>query len=627
VRLTVLVLACAASVGAQTGFRAPLQPPRATYRIEAAVSPDGQRISGKQAIRLTNTTDKPLRRLTFRWWGNSVEVSNARLVGGDSNGVRLYELQQETRPGDSLEVVMQFEGALEWRNDGAISSFISPRLWWGFQTMDDYELWLNIPAGYEVATSGRLEGDVWRATNVRTFGFFLGRQHESVEGVAGDVQVRVVHPRGAEMTPGVLLRTAVDCVNFYRERFGMYPHRTLSIVPGATFPSGGYPAATGLVVVHGQASYSKRPQNHWRWITAHEIGHEYWSEHVLAAGANSLDWLMIGMGLLADREYRRARGINDGTGKLWRNYVGGVREGLDTTIDVTSEQEQSIKWDFNNVVEHGKSMAMVNALEDVMGSKAFDAFYRRLLREYKGRQFDWRQLRHEAEAETGENLGWFFDQWVRSARHLQFGSSHQCTERHGTFACSITVERKGTMSMPVTVAARFEDGTEQRLRTDRLPKTQDLQVIAASRIHEIVIDPDGALAMAEPPGEAVRVLRSKVSDLPWTSAADKALTLFDEASSLRVADEDVWVKLAMTLFDGGHYEKAMAALAHLEPNFFRLVWEGNNFDMLGRRADAVQRYQRALSLAAKPTMRSDQYRLVIDEAWVRERLTKPFTRE
>ncbi len=189
------------------------------------------------------------------------------------------------------------------------------------------------------------------------------------------------------------------------------------------------------------------------------------------------------------------------------------------------------------------------------------------------------------------------------------------------------LERKGTMAMPVTVAARFEDGTEQRRRTDRLPNRQVLHVTASSRIREVVIDPDGALAMAEPPSEPVRTLQSRVSDLPWTGAGDQAVRLFGDASSLAVSEERIWVKLALTLFDGGHYEKSMEALAHIEPNFLRLVWEGNNLDMLGRRADAVDRYRRALSLSEKPTLKHDQYGLTIDEAWVRERVATPFVRK
>jgi len=84
-------------------------------------------------------------------------------------------------------------------------------------------------------------------------------------------------------------------------------------------------------------------------------------------------------------------------------------------MDVTAEQERAIKWDSNNVVEHGKSSAALNALESVIGQKTFDATYRRCLREYGGKQLSWRDFQRVAEQESCQDLGWFFEQWVRSS--------------------------------------------------------------------------------------------------------------------------------------------------------------------------------------------------------------------
>jgi aminopeptidase N len=226
--------------------------------------------------------------------------------------------------------------------------------------------------------------------------------------------VRAVFTHQGRPCAELLLKTAVDAIGFYRERFGLYPHRSLSIVPGMDYPAGGYPPATALAVVHGQQRMAERPEDFWRWIIAHEIGHMYWGNYVMAEGADSLSWLMIGMGLHADQDYRRARGIV-GAGTLETNYANGVEEGRDTTIDVTAEQEYAIHWDFNNIVEHGKSIAMLNALESVIGHEDFNTLYRRCLREYAGKGLGWREFERIAELQSGQQLGWFFEAWVRSS--------------------------------------------------------------------------------------------------------------------------------------------------------------------------------------------------------------------
>ena len=56
-------------------------------------------------------------------------------------------------------------------------------------------------------------------------------------------------------------------IAFYHERFGVYPHRSLTIVPGMSSISGGYPAATALVVVHGQEQLAERPEAFRQWMT------------------------------------------------------------------------------------------------------------------------------------------------------------------------------------------------------------------------------------------------------------------------------------------------------------------------------------------------------------------------
>jgi len=99
------------------------------------------------------------------------------------------------------------------------------------------------------------------------------------------VRVRAVFTKKGRPCAELLLKTPVDVIAFYRERFGVYPQLSRAIVPGMDYPAGGYPPASGLVVVHGQHRMAERPEAFWRWITAHEIGHMYWGDLVLAQGS------------------------------------------------------------------------------------------------------------------------------------------------------------------------------------------------------------------------------------------------------------------------------------------------------------------------------------------------------
>lgn len=194
----------------------------------------------------------------------------------------------------------------------------------------------------------------------------------------------------------LVLNTAVDVINFYRERFGFYPYSSLTIVPGGLdHPAGGHPIATNIVGIHGMEQVDTMPKLHWQWITAHEIGHQYWGEYVLSKDpADSFDWLMIGLGIYADREYVRARDLGlEKHKQIMNRYVQGVRAGLDTTINRTPEERSKVQFDFNNVVEHGKSYSFISALDCVLGKEVFGRIYQRCLKECGGRRLSVSEIR------------------------------------------------------------------------------------------------------------------------------------------------------------------------------------------------------------------------------------------
>jgi hypothetical protein len=332
--LLTLTLTCllVTTAFARPAFWAPLEPPRAHYSVDVRYLPTDQRLEGTETIRFRNDTRRPIDRIALRWFGEIVAVragGSAATGAPGKHSVALFDLPHAIAPGRELALEVDFSAPwkLDSRTASAITSSLHPRLWWGFGTHDDYVVRVHVPEGHVVATSGRLDASTgaYRADGVRAFGLFIGKGYDSAEVDAGAVRVRAVFTPKGRACAELLLKTAADVVAFYHQRFGFYPQSSLTIVPGGDAPMGGYPAATGLVVVHGQERMSERPDAHWRWITAHEIGHQYWGEHVLAAGAESYPWLMLGLGIHADREYSRARGISVGT--VQAAYVEGVKRG------------------------------------------------------------------------------------------------------------------------------------------------------------------------------------------------------------------------------------------------------------------------------------------------------------
>jgi hypothetical protein len=613
---------------ARTPFWAPVDPPRAEYSIRASINADGSTLAGSETIRFRNGTSRPIGRVAFDFGGTDIRVFRAERVLG-VKPFALFELANPVEPGGAAELKVEWsikgEAVKEGQNEATWGWY--PRLAWGFGTLDDYDIRLDSPTGLTTDATGRFEDGVYRAKGVLHAGLFVGKGVQVSKADAGGVQVRAIFTPKGEPCAQVLLRTAGDAIGYYRGRFGTYPHNSLTIVPGGDYPAGGYPVATAMVAIHGQERMAERPDEWWKWITAHEIGHMYWSHYVLAKGPNPLDWLMIGLGIHADREYRRARGIKN-AGELWPTYSSGVAKGYDTTMDIPPAKEDAIKWDFNNVVIHGKSSVMLNALESAIGASIFDKAYMRCLREYAGRRLGWRDFQRIAEQESGEDLDWFFDQWVRSGAAANYKvAANSCDDG----LCRVLIERTGDMRMPVTVAARFVDGTEQRAVTERLADSDTLVFRSKSSLKDVKIEPDSALVLAEAPPATVRDLRSKIESMA-DGPDPEAPCLYALARETNLPSDQSWLALAWALYDGRHYAEALDAFARLEPlpendwKFLSLVWQGHMLDLLGRRPEAIERYQAALAVPGTPRISHDQYKMNIDKAWVEERLKMPFTR-
>jgi len=632
-------------------FWAPKEPSKAYYRIECSIDPSKGHLEGKELIRFKNTTARPIRRLAIKWLSEENQaleiaigdkaVSVSKEPGSD---MTLIELSEALACNEQIDIEVKFSVS---RPDGEHRGTIAliewyPRLWWGFETHGDFDVKIDVPPGYKVATGGVLnsESGYYHAEGVRNFGLVLLKDVDVIDAKQDDVVVKCYYRAKGKKCAELLLDTAVDVINFYRERFGFYPHSSLTIVPGMDRPAGGYPVATNIVAVHGMERMSEESELHWRWITAHEIGHQYWLEYVLSKDpVQRWGWLMIGLGIYADREYVRARGWGlEKHRELMGRYTEGVREGLDTTVNVSEEEASEIKFDFNNVVIHGKGYSIISALDCVLGKDVFDKVYRRCLNEFGGRRLGVPEFQAVCEEESGQDLGWFFQQWLNSNRYLSYEiSSKNCERKGDTFISEAEVKRLGDLRMPVPVAAVFEDGGNQVKFSNRFLDRDVLRFESKSPLNEVRLDPENALALIVPPPFAIEQQLSKeVRELPWTGAGQQALNIFERTEEAGLSNSRDWFKLGLALYDGKYYAESLKAFHSVEvfteqnstDYFISKVWQGHILDLLGERSKAVACYKEALKCKQQGYwVRHDQYGIVIDCEWVKQRIERPFTRD
>lgn len=635
-------------VNAQQEYWIPKNPPQASYKIDARIDPVQKVIEGQETITLINNSSKVLSVVAFDWTINkfcSIEIA----VNGKSlplmaerknppfSAPLIYELPKPVYPRKKLKLHIKFRRNIFVGDDRKEIKLIEwfPRLWWdGLPIHDAFKVKLDLPSRYTPAVSGCLNKKTgyYENNGVRTFGVYLGKDLKTETRKVKDVLITALFTDKGSDCARLCLDTAADVVKFYRDWLGFYPFPFLYIIPGAARPMGGYPFASGIVVIHGQEQFDKAPILHWKWITAHEIGHQYWGEYMM--DDDLLPWLWIGLGIYADREYTIFRNLGMGKHEgLINRYLNGIRSRDDTTVDVNPEQRRKIKIDRNNVVVHGKGFSIISALESVLGKEMFGKIYKRCLKDYGGKRLGYREFWRVCENISGQNLKWFFEQWVRSNKYLSYQvTSTKSVKKDNTFVSHVTVESLGTMRMPVPVKAVFEDGTSQVKYTSRIFKESDMVFESTAKLKEVMVDPDNKFAMLKSPlAMTAEELSDTIRYLPYTDVGKDVLTYYQKARDLKLDTNRPWFKLGMMLFDGGYLKESFEAFKTYSQfelsdfhKFTAFVWLGHLKDLLGERSEAVKYYREALKYDIGRTMRHDQYGMRINRKWVEERLKTPF---
>ena len=626
-------------------FKIPTMLPHTQYSIEVTVNPSSNLLVGLEVIQIQNPSF-PLKRLVIDWKEEiKIFIQNEPiqfLAKGKnclSNSQILIELPQAIKKGESTTLEIQFSFPFKLEKINKLEEWY-PRLWWGRDTLDDYEVKVNAPDKNLIAASGVFDKVkyCYTAKGCRIFGIVFMKDLKVLKAVSGDTDIYSYFDEDSRKCVEFTHQTAIDVIDFYRKWLGFYPHKILHIIPGGlSHPAGGYPVATAIVGIHGQKQMDKKPKSHWQFITAHEIGHQYWMEHVMEA-PNTF-WLMIGLGIYADRAFMLAKGYGDQHERdMFQPYINGTRDQLDTRMNRLPVEMEKVDFDYNNIVNHKKGFSVISALACMMGKDTFDSAYQWCLKEFKGRTLGVADFQRVCEEESGDTLDWFFDQWIRTSRFLSYEiASHKTSSNNGIYTTTAKVRKSGTLRMPVPVTALFEDNSHQCLYTDRLLDECILVFTGKAPLKEIKLDINGELPLVvPPPNPRTDQLKKDINSLDVVGEGDKALQIFKKTQNVNMEDADLFFRLGMALFDGNHYEESLQAFqkcAELDSKnksmmyFLGLVWQGHLLDLLNRRDEAVTFYKQALQHCDADTdIRHDQYGMRITHSWVENRIQSPFKR-
>jgi len=291
----------------------------------------------------------------------------------------------------------------------------------------------------------------------------------------------------------------VDAMRHYTELVGPY---VWPMFTSSEAYCGGGAMEYPMLVMNEPDSYSALAHT-LDDTNAHELGHN-WFYGMLGSDERADPWLDEGFTQYIEHTYTDSKypaGLFRYAKRFpWLGRVSSLDQDEQQYLGrAWARDEQPIKtpaegylgYSAYGVAAYAKPSSMLHTLHGILGDSVFVAF----LREYYRRN-----LLHHPHPEdvvrtasdvSGQDLRPYFHEWIDTVDRPSFalGSIHRVHEGSGGYRTTVAVRRKDAMALPVTVEARFADGSRQDQRV--LPTGQEAEAVFESkaRLTGATLDP------------------------------------------------------------------------------------------------------------------------------------------
>lgn len=332
----------------------------------------------------------------------------------------------------------------------------------------------------------------WRAADVHHFAWsvdptFVYQGSALERNSGGKIAVHVLMFPGDTDWEDVALERTIGSLDWLQDLFGDYPWPQLTNLH--RIEAGG---ATEFPMMQMNASPSIGLIQH---ETAHQFVHGLLANNEFKEG-----WLDEGFAEYLTRWYAIEQGQPAGWAQdldLVRQYeVRGRTEPIGLPgADFSEPQTYS-------VMTYAKAELVLRMLEYLIGQETMREVFRIYFDRYAPGHVDEQDFRSVVEDVSGEDLDWFFDQWIRTTDQLDYGVQRATAVRRadGSWETTVAVRRQGNAWMPVTLRV----GSAER-RLDSKGREQTVTVVTPERPEEAVLDPEGFLLDVAPANNRVRV--------------------------------------------------------------------------------------------------------------------------
>jgi hypothetical protein len=278
-------------------------------------------------------------------------------------------------------------------------------------------------------------------------------------------------------------------------RFGRYPYPQLTIMHGLMGGGMEYPM---LVMNSGP----------WESLISHEVGHIYFYG-ILANDELAEAWLDEGFTSYQEYWYQHAKfnrwGYDQEDIPDTTSWKFKLNPGLTTKDRTTGYLVDYLTSGFNEPIAqyahkfqggyginvYTKGAAFLGMLHYIVGDSLWDSICHTYFDRWKFKHVNEQRFRQVVEDVTGENFGWYFDQWLHRTVVVDYalGKITQAKQANGQWQTMVEIRRNDNGIMPVDVQLTTKNGQRLLQRWDGKAKSGQLVFVTDSRADRVVLDP------------------------------------------------------------------------------------------------------------------------------------------
>lgn len=464
------------------------------------------------------------------------------------------------------------------------------------------DLHITVPTGFRVLGSGDLKTDAGSGDK-SVFSFHY--EKASFPGSIGIVKGDGVRVSSQGITSQIFFRDqhaaqaqaygeeAGKMMTFFTSEYGLAPQANMTIMETESGSVNGYSAPGIIFLSPGSVS---QPVN--TKVLANQLSRQWWGTLVSPTNRNHL-WLVNGSARFSELLYEEhTAGAGAMENDLKSTYIEALTVKDPPVLQASRLEDYSPEyW----ALTAAKGAAVLNMLRSVVGPDNFKKGMQAFIDKYSWHSVNTEDFRKVMEQVSGEELRYFFIQWLDSSGEPEFKLEYTVLRTQKGFRIVGKVNQDlDTFRMPVDLRIETEGNPEDK-RVEVTGTSSEFSIDTFGKPRKVTIDPNHVLLRLDPTIQVAVAIRRgeqfvEVNDFP------NALREYQKALEVNRNSSLAHYRIGELFFRQNNYQSAAnefraAINGDLEPKWTE-VWAdiniGKVFDVTGQRDRAVNEYKLAI---------------------------------